>query len=35
MVFPSPIGYSDFKKLRTEEAYYVDKTRLLVELIPR
>ena len=35
MVFPSPIGISDFKQLRESHAYYVDKTALIAQLIER
>jgi hypothetical protein len=31
--FRPPIGVSDFRKLREERATYVDKTRLIVDLL--
>ncbi|MCI9570263.1 MAG: AAA family ATPase [Lachnospiraceae bacterium] len=30
-----PIGIEDFDKIRTEDFYYVDKTRLIRELIQK
>lgn len=35
MVFAPPIGVSDFKKLRDKGLTYVDKTRLILDLIDR
>jgi hypothetical protein len=33
MAFRAPIGISDFRMLREENAYYVDKTRFIIDLL--